>query len=923
MRSVHEPIGQAKAAGLPTGTVTFLFSDVEGSTQRWERDREAMAAALRRHDEVVRSAIEGHGGHVFKTVGDEFCAVFSTAPEAVAAALDVARALAAEDFTRVGGIRVRIALNTGDADERSGDYFGPAVNRVARLLAIGHGGQVLVAGVTTDLVQGRLPPQATLQDLGQHRLRDLIFPEQVYQLRAPGLQADFPPLRSLGSLPNNLPLQVTSLVGRDAEVAEIEALLVKSRLVTIVGSGGVGKTRASLQVGANLLDGSGDGVWLVELAPLTDGALVPSTIASVLGIQLPAEGEPVVALARALRAQHLLLILDNCEHLIDAVARVADAVLRECPHVSILASSRQGLGIAGEATYRMPSLAVPERDATETLRAAQAARFGAVALFTARAEAADARFQLTDDNAPIIADICRRLDGIALAIELAAARVKVLSPHQLRQRLDERFRILTGGSRMALPRQQTLRALIDWSHDLLDDRERTIFRRLGIYAESFALDAVSAVCADPSLDDYEVFDVVASLVEKSLVVPELGGESPRYRLLESTRAYAREKLQASGERERQEERRLDYLIGLFERAQRQVDEIGREEGVLALATELEDVRAALDWAAAHGEPARCAQLLATTLLFNWLGLFAETVARCNATLALLGDSEPLLASKLSILLATVYRNVHRARDSYEAARCAVDFARASGDEGTLRSTLIAFAGRAGAGGWVEEARAALDEAYAMQLPLTIADRLQSLAAEERIAASSGELAIAIERAEESIALHRSFGNDASRDKLNLAETLYETGATDRAIAQVRELLATAPPRHFVRWFAMSNLAGYLVAAGKSEEAVDSVRQVIASVLKTDATLSNLAIPLQHLALALGLLGDTERSARLDGFCRVHQSADGFAFTERASNDRLDALLRGGFEPQRLDELRAEGAAWSADRAIEEALSSAS
>jgi len=328
MRSVHEPIGQAKAAGLPTGTVTFLFSDVEGSTQRWERDREAMAAALRRHDEVVRSAIEGHGGHVFKTVGDEFCAVFSTAPEAVAAALDVARALAAEDFTRVGGIRVRIALNTGDADERSGDYFGPAVNRVARLLAIGHGGQVLVAGVTTDLVQGRLPPQATLQDLGQHRLRDLIFPEQVYQLRAPGLQADFPPLRSLGSLPNNLPLQVTSLVGRDAEVAEIEALLVKSRLVTIVGSGGVGKTRASLQVGANLLDGSGDGVWLVELAPLTDGALVPSTIASVLGIQLPAEGEPVVALARALRAQHLLLILDNCEHLIDAVARVADAVLR-------------------------------------------------------------------------------------------------------------------------------------------------------------------------------------------------------------------------------------------------------------------------------------------------------------------------------------------------------------------------------------------------------------------------------------------------------------------------------------------------------------------------------------------------------------------------------------------------------------------
>ena len=308
---------EARQGALPTGTVTFVFTDIEGSTERWERDRAAMQAAVRRHDEVMRTAIAEHGGQIFKTIGDAFCAAFARPEDAVAAMLDAQRAIAAEDFSAIDGLRVRAAIHTGTADERDGDYFGPAVNRVARLLAIGHGGQILVSGVTTDLVQGALPSQATLRDLGEHRLRDLARPEQVYQLLSPDLVADFPPLRSLDVLPNNLPQQLTSFVGREAEIAEITDLIAVHRLVTLVGSGGVGKTRTSLQVAANLLDGSGDGVWFIELAPLSSGDYIPSTIAQVFGITIPPEGDPVENLTRALKAKHALLVFDNCEHLVE------------------------------------------------------------------------------------------------------------------------------------------------------------------------------------------------------------------------------------------------------------------------------------------------------------------------------------------------------------------------------------------------------------------------------------------------------------------------------------------------------------------------------------------------------------------------------------------------------------------------------
>jgi predicted ATPase/class 3 adenylate cyclase len=559
--SVFPQLPSHETPSVPSGTVTFVFTDIEGSTVRWDRDRAAMQDAVQRHDGIMRAAIAAHAGHVFKTIGDAFCAAFSLPEDAVSAMLAAQRALGAEDFAAVDGIRVRMAIHTGTADERDGDYFGPAVNRVARLLAIAHGGQVLLSGVTSDLVQGSLPAQASLRDLGEHRLKDLARPEYVYQLLAPDLAAEFPPLRSLNTMANNLPLQLTSFVGREAEIEKIAALLGQHRLVTLVGSGGVGKTRTSLQVAANQVDGSGDGVWFVELAPLSSGDSVPATIAHTVGVTL-GDGDPITQLVAALKSKRMLIVFDNCEHLVEAAARVVSALMSGCPQIKIIASSRQALGITGEATFRMPSLPEPS----------------ALALFVERAQAVNDRFQLTENDAPIVADICRRLDGIALAIELAAARVKMLSPQQLRNRLDERFRVLTGGGRDRLPRQQTLRALIDWSYDLLDEREQMLFRRLGIFVNGFMLEAAVAVGGGDDLDEFEVFDLVASLAEKLLVMAEPQGSAIRYFLLESTRAYAAEKLTEAGERDRIAGRHLRYFRDWFAQVQRDADDFRATAG---------------------------------------------------------------------------------------------------------------------------------------------------------------------------------------------------------------------------------------------------------------------------------------------------------------------------------------------------------
>ena len=901
----------------PSGTVTFVFTDIEGSTQRWESHRAAMQTALRRHDELLRSAIADHHGYVFKTIGDAFCAAFANPADAVAAIQAAQQAIAAEDFSGVDGLRVRAAIHTGTADEREGDYFGPAVNRVARLLAVGHGGQVLISGVSTDLLHDDLPREASLLDLGEHKLRDLNRPERVYQLVAPGLVGEFPPLRSLDALPNNLPRMPNSFVGREAELEEIAGLIETNQLVTLVGAGGVGKTRTALQCAANLLDRSPDGVWLIELAPLTSGDYIPSLIAQATATPLAQDGDPVDNLTLALKSKRMLLVFDNCEHVVESASRVIAALLRNCPHMKILATSRQALGIAAEATYRMPSLAVPDEATISPPTAIAALAYASIALFVDRARAGDQRFRLTDENALIVADICRRLDGIPLAIELAASRVKLLSLRQLRDRLDERFRVLTGGSRDALPRQQTLRALIDWSHDLLDERERLLFRRLGIFVNGFSLEGAVAV---GHLDELEVFDVLASLVDKSLVVAEPHGDSPRYRLLESTRAYATEKLRDAGERERMASRHLNYLRERFAVVAARVDSSGREsEKAEAFGTELEDVRAALDEALKRGDSLSGAALLAD-IGDAWLalGLYREGVARSESYLAVLPRCESLLLALISTTLSRLLADAIWKARALEIAVEAIAYARASGDSRALADALGHYS-------WVnltidrtDDAEAALDEAEAIAGGSTSL-RLQLLRSRAFLSHARNDSDTAAAMWEQLCREHRSLGNVRAERQcvLSLAEVEHGRGRTQRAIALVREILHGAPNFVGHDTTLYSNLAAYLIVTGDLVGSADAARKAIALCAERDPGHGQAAFAIEHLALVRALRADFERAALLAGYvdAAVQRYGSKREFTETTTHDKLAALLSERLLPDELARLRAQGSALKPEEAI--------
>ena len=579
---------------MPTGTVTLLFSDIEGSTRLWGRSPDAMAPALRRHDELMRSAIEGYGGYVFKTVGDAFFAAFPSAKEAVLAARVAQAALASEPWSEEAVLRVRIALHTGECEERDGDYFGPALNRVARLEAVAHGGQVVLSRATTEMVRDYLPAGVGLRDLGTHRLKDLGRPEEVFQLDIEGLGAEFPPLRSLDNpdLRHNLPELVSSFVGRDVEVAELGQILDESRLVTLTGAGGVGKTRLALQVAAELLDGSGDGVWLVELAAVRDPDAVPAAVANALGIKEQV-GRPIQdVLVAALADQHILIVLDNCEHLIGACAKLAETVVRSCPKVYLLATSRETLGIDGERVFRVPSLTVPPEGAEQL---SDLAGSGAAMLFVERARTLATGFTLTDDAAPLVGAICRCLDGVPLAIELAAARLRSMSLSHLNDRLDQRFRLLTGGSRTAMPRQQTLRAMVDWSYDLLNDFEQSVLRRMSVFVGGFDLEAAESVCGFGDIEDFDVAGLLGSLVDKSLVVVDNSATTVRYRLLETIRQYAAEKLGAMGDEfARAQESHASYYVGYVRQVAQYLTGRSQETWLTRLEEEYPNLNAAAE-----------------------------------------------------------------------------------------------------------------------------------------------------------------------------------------------------------------------------------------------------------------------------------------------------------------------------------------
>jgi predicted ATPase/class 3 adenylate cyclase len=530
---------------LPSGTVTFLFTDIEGSTALWERDRQAMADAVERHLVLLRAAIEAHDGALFKVVGDAVQAAFPTAPDAVGAVLDGQRALHSQSWPEsIGPVRVRMALHTAAATPQEGDYLAAGLNRLSRLLAAAHGGQVLLSLATQDLARDALPPGAGLRDLGEHPLRDLYRPERVFQLLHPELPADFPPIRTLATRPNNLPLQPTAFLGREEQVARVVDLLCRDgvRLLTITGPGGVGKTRLALQAAADRLEDFPDGVWFVDISSLTDPSLVPSAIAGVLGVR--GEGSDVVdRLTSALGDQRVLLVLDNFERVLDAT-QVVSALLAKVPNLKVLATSRTPLHAYGEREYPLAPLPLP--DPTQLPPIASLSQYEAVRLFIERAQAVKPDFVVTNANAPAVAEICSRLDGLPLAIELAAAFVKMLPPQALLKRLEKRLPLLTGGARTLPARQQTMRDAIAWSHDLLTADEQTLFRRLAVFSGGCTLEAAEAI-VDPQ-GTLDVFGGIASLIDKSLLRQEEGVEGePRFRMLETVREYGLERLEAAGD----------------------------------------------------------------------------------------------------------------------------------------------------------------------------------------------------------------------------------------------------------------------------------------------------------------------------------------------------------------------------------------
>jgi predicted ATPase/class 3 adenylate cyclase/Tfp pilus assembly protein PilF len=598
----------------PSGTVTFLFTDIEGSTLWWELYPEWMAHAFARQEAILRGAAAPHGGYVYKMIGDAFQIAFETAPNALAAAIDAQRSLQAEAWGDHGPLKVRMALHTGVTEEREDDYVGPILNRLGRLLSVSHGGQILLSHATYELVSDFLPEDVNLLDLGMHRLKDLIRPEHIFQVSAPNLPSEFRPLQTLDTFPHNLPLQLTSFIGREKEIVEVKRRVLGDRFVTLTGPGGTGKTRLAVQVAAELLELFPDGVWLVEMASISDSALVPNTIATALGIR-ESSGRPILnLLTDYLRNKETLLVLDNCEHLLSACAQLVMTLLQACPNLCILATSREALDIPGEVPFRVPSLSAP--DARRIPPIEKLIEYESVRLFVERAGIIQPNFALTHANASPVAQICHRLDGIPLAIELAVARVKVMPVEQVAARLDDRFRLLTGGSRTALPRHQTLQALIDWSYDLLSDMERALFQRLSVFAGGWTLEAAEAICAGEGIEPFDILDLLTQLINKSLVIPDQESSTEtRYRLLETIRQYARNKLFASGGGDKVRERHLDYYRKLAAQAEPELRGPNQVTWLNQLEKEVDNIRAALEWSMEVNIEA-CLQI-AGALLWFW------------------------------------------------------------------------------------------------------------------------------------------------------------------------------------------------------------------------------------------------------------------------------------------------------------------
>ena len=920
-------------AGLPSGTVTFLFTDIEGSTSRWERQPEAMGVALARHDALVRVAIHGHGGHVVKTMGDAFHAVFARAPDAVAAALDAQRRLQAEPWGEIGPIRVRMAVHTGAAEERDGDYYGPPLNRAARLMSAGHGGQVLLSQSTYELVRGTPPDGVTFVDLGEHRLKDLIHPERVFQLAGTGLPSNLPPLRSLNARSHNLPVQPTRLLGREQEVTEVRGLIQNgARLVTLTGPGGTGKTRLSLQVGAELVDQFDDGVFLVELAPLTDPSLVPSTIAQVLGVQ-DVSGRPVLdGLKEYLRSRSLLLVLDNFEQIVVAGPVVGD-LLAASPGLSVLVTSREPLRIRGEREFAIPPLALP--DAGESVPLEALSQYGAVALFLERAVAIRADFALTAENAAAVREICARLDGLPLAIELAAARVRLLTPQAMASRLERRLPLLMSGGRDLPSRQRTLRGAIDWSHELLDEAERHLFRRLSVFVGGWTLDAAESVCDTDG--DLDVLGGLESLVSKSLVRQEEDArEEPRFGMLETLREYATEQLEVTHEQAVLRQQHAHFYMALAEQAEPELRGGDQVVWMEHLEREHDNARAALAWSLASGIDTETALRLAGALYrfwqvrhisegYDWLSQVLDAATRTGVADDH-ADLQGVLAKALNGagVLARDLGHLASARRHLEES---LAIRRTLGDRWAVGQTLNNVA-----------MTAILQQDYASAEPLAhesvllwreLGDSwglMRALGLLGRLLLARGQLAEATEAFDESLTLGRRL-----RDIQWVGSLLHQLGSlalTSGDYERARQLLqeSASLEREQSDRYALARVLGDLGLAttrrGEREEAFALLRESI-GLFQELGNAVGIGQSLQHLAELAAMGGHSQRAARLLGAAdAVYGTTDiAGSIATTSSLENAEARVRAELGDEGFMAARAEGQAMSLNQAITYALDS--
>jgi predicted ATPase/class 3 adenylate cyclase len=858
---------------LATVTFTFLFTDIEGSTALLQRlGDDVYSRALADHHAVIRSGIAGHGGREIDTQGDAFFAVFSSPSACVAAVIDMQRCLAGHEWPMGEQVRVRMGIHVGEALETATGLVGFDVHRGSRVAAAAHGGQVLLSAAAAAIVRDSLPAGAFLRDLGAHRLKDLGRPEQIFQLEADGLGCVFPPLRSLENpeLANNLPSYLSSFVGRQTELDELRSLVESYRLVTVTGFGGTGKTRLALQVAAELVGDGGRGVWFVGLSMVARPEQVPGGIRAALGVREQAGQAPLDTVLKVLREQSALIILDNCEHLIEACANVADVITRTCPRVHIVATSREPLGIDGERVYRLGPLSLPE-EVADNRRDMEGS--DAVQLFAERARAHDTTFVLDDAAAALIAAICRRLDGIPLAIEMAAARVGAMSLADLNGRLDQRFRLLTGGSRNAPARQRTLQAMVEWSFDLLKPDEREVLCRLWVFAGGFGLQAAEAVCTPLACGTGDVADVLASLVSKSLVVADRSSGSLRYRLLDTIRQYASSQLvSTSGGAEAASARKAhaEYYLKLAEEAAPEL--VGRNQGrwLRRLDIDQDNLATAVTYfAASRGDSEQVLRFGAALHRYLWSRGHLEPIAHLRAALNRpepMSDAVRVRAALAAGYLVASLLGMHRQaemRSAAELSEQALEMARRLRDPRlvaqalTLRYMTAGFLGEPGAAGLGQKA---LEAARSTGDPRLVGDALYPLAYLMPASGDRREVLL------EALGNHRQVGDlfyicselaELASDALANGQLAAARGYCEEAIAAAEETGSTwLLPQYW-------QLLGYVVLLeGQPDSAAVLYRKALIACRHHDPRLVGALI--FHLALCGTSTGDYQRAAQIVG-----------------------------------------------------------